>query len=528
MRIIRLTFLLLCSSCVPMTSSSSISRRPILEAELSSSDPRNVGLSHTKIIQKLERRMRDKPPQSHEEYLHAISLEMREHLCESTDPVCNARIVDKTIHMIPGPKDGFEDGWEYAQSILPDGFDPIVLTHMEDLFFSLSLTGTDRENVRDVLAFLHSNYEKLSLDENVISEDDRQIGLVAYSVGIESTKQWHEIMSDKKSPYHNLLLTVKQEQIRLKKDDVQGDQKGEDRNLQFGTPSVTNQLNNLNLTSTELEQAFFTLLEADVLGGTEGAIMALFDSGVLNPSEERNNTMVASALEEATMASMKAVVGVYIQETFETVTEDCSFPASFWCTSQGGGLGGGSVGGGLGGAGSLAEGLGEFAASGNAPDINGIIDSVTGAGVGGSGTGGGIGTDPGCLFPDSPFCATTTNNNGVNSNSLPPSQTIEPPEVDVPDDVQEDLPDDVPEDPPSTPVTGVVDDDDCLFPDSPALCQNGSNVVPPVPQVDPNAVACMFPGSPLCNPNASGSGGGFGGLGALGGFGAAASTANNP
>ena len=97
-------------------------------------EPHDVGDGHSFIIHKLQDRMAETPPTNNLEYLHAMSLEMRAHLCDETDPICNARIVHRTLRSQPGPKNGHTDGFEYMQSILPEDFDAEVMGYMDKLF----------------------------------------------------------------------------------------------------------------------------------------------------------------------------------------------------------------------------------------------------------------------------------------------------------------------------------------------------------------------------------------------------------
>ena len=266
------------------------------------SSPEHVGLAHTQIIQNLEQIFHEKLPQNDLQYLHAISLEMRRAACLETDVSCNSNIVRRTIEIEPGPPPGKKaHDLSYIQSILPREFDPEISTAIEDLLLSATLA--DFNNPRDVLKYMNSNMNRIKHSETIENEHHRMAGIIAYSVGIESAKQWAEILQDPENPFHK---------IRNK----EHHKNDPHRNLQsFG-----------NMSPEEVQEKFVVMLQADILGAVTGAVNSVFDS-------EFGKTMMQFSMEEASIASLKSFKDNFI--TLGTVTEvvggECSFPNAFWC-----------------------------------------------------------------------------------------------------------------------------------------------------------------------------------------------------
>jgi len=459
-------------------------------ARINTNHPLDVGLVHAHIIHDLQERMEDSPPGSHLEYLHAVSQEMRSNLCDAKDPVCNSRIVQKTINMQTGPKNGHTDGLEYVKSIVPDIFDPKVMDYMDKLFFTMSLSEIDMEHTNQVLTVMKHDLDSMLQDKEIKHERSREVGMIAYSVAMESTKQWTEILTDESNPFNRALTSIAPDKYH-------------ERKLQFDQPdntAVTQE--NSGFIDPALEEAFLSLLEADLLGATEGAIEAFFATG--------NNTLVAQAVEEATMASLKAVVALFLVDAISGQSTGigggdgfgpgaCDFPDAFWCNPTVDNM-------------PDAETINTILGNVLPPVPPGGLPPPPGANGNGNpvppGQGPGFPNNSGTgnppVTPAFPFdpCSIPNNNpfcpGNVNSvNQEVP--TIPPPNTD----------DDRP-DPPTTTTTPSgptdpaipINDDDCLFPNQPSLCVEGGNNIPVAlpeePPIDPESVCITFPNLPIC------------------------------
>lgn len=170
--------------------------------------PEDVGSGHTSIIHNLQQRMEKNPPKSHEEYLRAISLATSEHLCDPFDISCNKKVMENTMNLKVGPQGDATSGIQHLKlNVLPENFDDAVMKSLEKLFFTSSLADLDEEPL-DVLMIMNKDYEELKNNDEVENEGHRMIGLMAYAVGMESAKQWHEIFNNQESPFYRFVTDI--------------------------------------------------------------------------------------------------------------------------------------------------------------------------------------------------------------------------------------------------------------------------------------------------------------------------------
>ena len=257
------------------------------------SSPEDVGLAHTKVIHNLQHKFETKLPQNAMEYLHEVSLEMRKIACDENDAICNADIVKKIREIQPGLEQGVNERIEHVKSILPNKFDPEVISILEDLYLGSKLAKI--KSAHHVLSFMNERLEDLRHSETISNDDHRLVGMLAYSVGIESTKQWAEVLSNPKNPFHL----------------IPGDNDSNNRKLQ-----------EMAITDSELDQLFTDILQSDISGAVSGAISAL---GFVLPT-----TIMGSAMSEATIASLKSFMAAFISNP-QAIDPDCTFPNAFWC-----------------------------------------------------------------------------------------------------------------------------------------------------------------------------------------------------
>lgn len=388
--------------------------------------PEDVGAGHTKVIHNLQLRLMQKLPSNKNEYLREVSLAMSEHICDPFDVSCNRRVMENIMNLKVGPQGEAKSGFEHLEmNLLRKDFDPIVMKSLEKLFFAISLADLN-EDPTDVLHLLRRNYEDLKYGKEVTNEKDRMLGLLSYSVGMESTKQWHEIFNDEENPFSRMRKAFHGENVRK-------------RNLQI----FTNPLNPLNPdsplnpintgsglgsgpidttliptdgTGTGLGGSlinFGDLLEADVIGVTAGLISSGFDLIVGD-----NSSFLGTTLEQASLSSANQIIGDLTPEN----PADCLFPGTILCPDNN----------------NTTDNNCLF------PNLNPFCDQTTTTtttnNTDGSATSeAAVNQDnpQNCLFPNSPFCNTTVPN---------------------PDD--------------------AVEDNGCLFPNSP-FCNPSARVPPP-------------------------------------------------
>jgi len=220
--------------------------------------PEDVGMGHTKIIQDLQQLMIHDPPTNRIEYLRHLGLAMVQNMCEPNNVQCMRKLVKNTLQR----NIKYDNGLEYISQNLAGkvgGLDSTVLDSMEKLFYSLSLASFN-ENPRDILRVMNRDLEELKVNSEVKNEQHRTIGLIAYSVGMESTKQWHEIFNDSSGPIPKLMAFMWG--------------KKHSRNLQNLDLNTILQL--ADVLGIELD--IVDIIEADVIGATAGAISAAFDA----------------------------------------------------------------------------------------------------------------------------------------------------------------------------------------------------------------------------------------------------------
>ena len=233
--------------------------------------PKDVGSGHTQIIVDLQNRIEQHQPRNKDEYLNHLSITMVNHLCNPSDAKCKSYLEKKTANLECGPKGDAKDGFEHVSlNVFPKDFDPYVLESFEVLFHSVAITDL-KTKPTEIVKLMDLYFQDLKRNENILNEDHRQIGLVAYSVAMESTKQWFEILNDQNNAFYQFLLLT-----------------------------YTDSMNGRKLQDLTSVIDFVGLIEADIIGATEGAILSLF-----NPATD---PILQSALAQASIASSKQVI----------------------------------------------------------------------------------------------------------------------------------------------------------------------------------------------------------------------------
>jgi len=253
---------------------------PYVKCELETSfskprftEPEDVGMGHTKVIQDLHQRMRDKPPLNGDEYMIHMIEAVVEYMCKPMTRECVEDILSTTDAIDMSYQNGYA---HLTNNILSDDFDEEVLSSIENLFFSVGLLEWD-ESPEEILNVMYKNFENLRDNTEVENEHHRLVGLVAYSVGMESAKQWHEIFNDDENQFHKLIHAHHENSRRNLQAQALGD-------------LLSAASENANIESQRL-------IEADIIGGASGAIVVGFDRFVRNKESEKE--IASEALEKA-------------------------------------------------------------------------------------------------------------------------------------------------------------------------------------------------------------------------------------
>jgi len=249
-------------------------------------DPEDVGMAHTEVIHDLHQRMREQPPSNKDEYLDHMLDAIVDYMCDPVTEQCIDRIFETFDNIDMTYSSGFE---HVSKNLVPKDFDAIVLDSMEKLFKSISLLSWD-ESPKEILEEMFVNFEDLRDNEEVEDDRHRMVGLVAYSVGMESAKQWHEILNEPDNQFHKLITIQKEINQRRLQDELLGGLSPSDilTNVQAG---AVNDLDPIDL------------VEADVVGSAAGAIMGGFDV-----VEGENSTLLEVVAESAILYSATNIV----------------------------------------------------------------------------------------------------------------------------------------------------------------------------------------------------------------------------
>jgi len=188
----------------------------------------DVGSAHYAIIENLKTTLERKLPRNSHEFMHILAIELRDSLCDEDDYECEAMVYN---HVLSGKSSDRKintsaDHISHFRSQLPNDFDYEVEMAMENTFTIIS----EMNNLghEQALVLLYEQFEKLRKSETVVDEDHRSVGIASISVGIESLKQWKEVLND---PNHIFLKVPYVEYNAKMIHNKKASQ--ENRNLQF-------------------------------------------------------------------------------------------------------------------------------------------------------------------------------------------------------------------------------------------------------------------------------------------------------
>jgi len=241
------------------------------------SSPEDIGQGHSRIIHNLQESFQRNLPKNNAEYLRAVYMEVGDNVCDLEDHQCYYRVAKRTIRNTNNisKKEGTTNSYTRVQHLLPKDFDPEALKSMNKL---MSTKATVKE-VSNAVHRMYQDMQNLRNNKVVKNENHRNVVLIAYSVGMESAKQWAEILRDPKDPFNNMM------------DDEKGRSR---RRLQFD-----------DLDSDELSESFLKVLQGDIVGSVDGAMEGLLDS-------DSDKSTMTYALEAASVASLQAFVEVFL------------------------------------------------------------------------------------------------------------------------------------------------------------------------------------------------------------------------
>eukprot|EP00594_Rhizosolenia_setigera_P013059 CAMPEP_0178955386 /NCGR_PEP_ID=MMETSP0789-20121207/9572_1 /TAXON_ID=3005 /ORGANISM="Rhizosolenia setigera, Strain CCMP 1694" /LENGTH=545 /DNA_ID=CAMNT_0020637003 /DNA_START=1909 /DNA_END=3546 /DNA_ORIENTATION=+ len=244
---------------------------------ISLSHPEDVGLGHTQIISNLQESIRASTPNNAKQFLQALATEMINTICEPHDQDCHQLMIHTTLSTVPH----YTDHMQHITSILPDGFDSHVLSSLDRLFSTVSSMTSDTHE--STVQMIDRDLHDLKHSEIVEEELHRDIGIMAYSVGLESMKQWREVLDDEDNPFHRM---------RRKRS----------RNLQF-LPGDTADPDAVD-EGSRFDTQFASVVQADIVGAVDGAITGMLGS----------DTTMNAALAKASTSSTKAFMVSFVDD----------------------------------------------------------------------------------------------------------------------------------------------------------------------------------------------------------------------
>lgn len=304
------------------------------------SHPEDIGLGHTRIIDHLQDLLHKHKPKSPNAYLNTLALSLRHNLCNddsssyddddenNMDMACHQKMIEIVLKTQPSQR---EDNLEYIKSILPADFyhhnneedddeNKSLLYYLEELFqhnkeSSLSLL-TSEKYYRETLSKMTHNLSELRTTTTSKKEEEnkfnRNIVMIAYSVGIESMKQWREILHDNNNDDNNNVNPF------LK---YSGLSSGEGRNLQQNSIGL--------LDTADMDKKFQNVMQADIVGAVEGALTSFFDN---QNEEDANGGVGEDTLAAGSTASVKSFVVEFTGVDFGMDSDsDCFFPQQWMC-----------------------------------------------------------------------------------------------------------------------------------------------------------------------------------------------------
>jgi len=156
--------------------------------------PNDVGAYHTDAFEKLGDRYKLNHPKRKIDAMMDVSNIMSSY-CADNDAECKSYAHRSTVEQFYSVQHGLQ------KVSFPDDFDPIVKNYMETI---LSITGKlTVYNVNDIIDELTQLQTQIEGEKSLGNDMERNLlgAAASVSVAIESTKLWHQVVTD---PNHNL------------------------------------------------------------------------------------------------------------------------------------------------------------------------------------------------------------------------------------------------------------------------------------------------------------------------------------
>lgn len=379
--------------------------------------PEDVGLGHTQLIHELQKRMTEVPPTDYTDYLRHLASIVMEHLCHPTVVSCTQRIAQDATHS----NYKFENGYDFFVELMTEQYDSVALNSIHELFQHIGQLQLDQDPTL-LLESMKNHFQQLQINSTITNETDRMVGLIAYSVGMESAREWHSILNKPTNPFRILSTSILQNQMqnhdRKLQDDggggggvfsnivsgitgiVGGGGGGTDGGAGGGAGGGTDggtdgagtdgSISALGIDITKL-------VEVDVIGATAGAVSSAFDIAL-----NRNVSLIEKTFEYAVLFSAREIIRQLTPED----TGITGITGIIEDLTGGGGNGDGDEGGDEGGS-NLVSGITNLISGFTGGNNNDSKDGgAGGGGEGGNAGGGSVSEDEQCLFPNNEsFCS---------------------------------------------------------------------------------------------------------------------------
>lgn len=297
------------------------------------SHPEDVGAAHYTIIDNLKAKLENKLPRNSHEFMSVLAQELRESLCDEGDYECESMTYK---HVISGMSfvgkinRSSDTTMSYIRAELPDDFDYEVDIAMENsiaLLEEIHSMGHER-----VIYGMNNEIQKLKNSDTIIDETHRLVGISAISVGIESTKQWMEVLNDPEHIFYKVPFVEFNAMIHHDRNKLHRHRRLEDESVGeilgevfgnitdifgeffgnltdiFGSGNSTNIFDNLtdllggNVTTNPGGFSPIPIISKDILGASLGAVVGI-------NKRKKKDGVIESTLKILSSTAASAVAG---------------------------------------------------------------------------------------------------------------------------------------------------------------------------------------------------------------------------
>lgn len=240
----------------------------------------DYGRAHYDLIDQLESKFSKKYPKSVNEVMTVLNEELCHHIHDETEDEFHScqnlrrRLTYSSLSSSSNTVDNNANknrvpfgSKDYFQSILPENLDSAVKGSIDNALLLVELLETksnDKSKNNDVVIHaLDVELQQLKENSMVESESDREVGIAALSVFVESAKQWTEIYNNPNHIFFNI------------RNDFEKEIGKSNRLLQLQNMNYTNFTNDITVAASEMA----IVVNRDAAGIIIGVLDSKFRGG---------------------------------------------------------------------------------------------------------------------------------------------------------------------------------------------------------------------------------------------------------